>query len=115
MNKQGMTVAEGAAAIPPITPTSTKRSPERIFAHKMRMIGKQMDRDRRAGQPHDFRNSGMSRSALKRMYGIGSIARVNRHTGKPHEHAREIGRRTMQELQRGMKSASARSEGMAGG
>lgn len=98
MNKQGMTVAEGAAAIPPITPTSTKRSPERIFAHKMRMIGKQMDRDRKAGERDKILV--MSRNEIRRRFGP-SIARINRHTGKPHEHAQAIARRLRQAEARG--------------
>lgn len=74
---------------PAIHPRSTKA--ERKFAHKARMEGKRYDRIRKQGQTSQIRY----RADLRRLVGVGSIAEFNRHTGKPHEHAREIMRNTM--------------------
>lgn len=75
--------------------TATKA--ERLEVHKAKMAGKVYDRNRRFPERFNFLRTGFSRSALKRMVGYGSIARANRHTGKPHEHAGEIARRARQE------------------
>lgn len=87
---------------PAITPRSTRA--QRQFAHKAKMEGKKYDRERRAG------TIGLgpmrTKADVRRVYGIGSIAGVNRHTGKPHEHARERMRNTMTPLERRQFRAS---------
>lgn len=84
--------------IPPITPRSTRKSRERQFAHKMKMLGKKFDRERRA---ENFRPTitVMSRNEIRRRFGP-NYARYNRHTGAPHEHAQERMRNTMTPLER---------------
>jgi hypothetical protein len=79
----------------PITPRSTRA--QRMFAHEAKMAGKRYDRERR-GPPESPRF--FSRNQARRLTGYTSIAQGNRHTGKPHEHAREIMRNTMTPLQR---------------
>ena len=59
--------------------TATKE--ERRIVHEAKMAGKMLDRARRRPTV-----------AIRRNFGLGSIARVNRHTGKPHEHARQTAR-----------------------
>ncbi len=79
---------------PAIHPGSTRK--ERMFAHKAKMVGKKYDRARRADQ----RTQITTRAELRRLVGVNSHPTINRHTGKPHECAREIMRRTMTPLQR---------------
>jgi hypothetical protein len=72
--------------------TATKAEREEL--HKAKMAGKVYDRARRAESfRFDFYGCSLSRSRIKRMFGYSSIARANRHTGEPHQHAREIARR----------------------
>lgn len=86
--------------VPAITPRSTRKSPERMLAHKAKMDGKKYDRDRRYNSPnHGVKITVMSRTEIRRRFGP-SFARVNRHTGKPHEHAQEIMRNTMNPIAR---------------
>lgn len=90
--------AEVADEIPAITPRSTRKSRERQFSHKMKMLGKKFDRERRA---ENFKPTitVMSRNEIRRRFGP-NLARYNRHTGKPHEHAQEIMRRALTPAQR---------------
>jgi len=77
--------------------TATKA--DRIELHKAKMAGKIFDRNRRFPEKFNFYTCGLSRSRIKRMFGYGSIARVNRHTNEPHAHAAEIARRQRQAKQ----------------
>lgn len=70
--------------------TATKSEREEL--HKAKMAGKVYDRNRRFPERFNFTSWRGSRSALKRLVGYGSIARANRHTGKPHEHLAERSR-----------------------
>jgi hypothetical protein len=92
----------------PITPRSTRA--QRQFAHRAKMAGKVYDRERLAGQRTEIR----TKAQLRRLVSLGSIAQLNRHTGKPHEHAREIARRENQEA-RDMNNREARGVVLAGG
>jgi hypothetical protein len=81
---------------PAITPRSTRA--QRKFAHVAKMAGKRYNRENGIvrGESPKLR----SRNHARRLTGYTSIAKHNRHTGKPHEHAREIMRRTMTPFQR---------------
>jgi hypothetical protein len=81
---------------PQINERSTRA--ERMFAHRAKMAGKVYNRANGiiAGESPQIR----SRNQLNRTTGYMSIAQRNRHTGKPHENAREIMRRTMSPLER---------------
>ena len=72
---------------PAIHPRSTRK--QRQFAHAAKMAGKRYDAQR------DRRTQIRTRASLRSVLGVGSIAQLNRHTGKPHENAREIMRRSM--------------------
>lgn len=86
-------------AVPAITPRSTRKSPERQLAHKAKMAGKKLDHARRiASGAYLARPQFRSINEVRRYYNRGSIARINRHTGKPHEHKQEIARRADQAL-----------------
>lgn len=76
---------------------NTATKDERQEIHKAKMAGKVYDRNRRFPEKFDFYGCGLSRSRIKRMFGYGSIARGNRHTNEPHQHAAEIARRQRQE------------------
>lgn len=81
---------------PAIHPRSTRR--ERQFAHVAKMAGKRFNRANGifAGESPKIR----SRNHLRMTTGYTSIAKGNRHTNAPHEHAREIMRRSMTPLER---------------
>lgn len=91
---------------PAITPRSTRA--ERQFAHKAKMAGKRYNREN--GIERGESPQIMSRNHLRRLTGFTSIAKANRHTGKPHEHAREIMRRTMTPLERRAFAASVAAQ-----
>lgn len=74
---------------PAITPRSTRK--QRQFAHKAKMEGKRYN----AEHLGDRRTQIRTRAQLRSVLGVNSIAQRNRHTGKPHEHARERMRNTM--------------------
>jgi ABC-type hemin transport system ATPase subunit len=81
--------------------TATKE--ERIELHRAKMAGKVIDRQRLVAQ----RTAIEYKFQARRLIGLGSIAQINRHTGKPHENAREIMRREMTPLQRRAFTAAA--------
>lgn len=93
---------------PALAPCSTRA--QRRFAHKAKMEGKSYDRSRRAMQRAPI----TTRVQARRLVGLGSIAQLNRHTGKPHEDAREIMRRTMSPIERRAFAAKVAAQlGMA--
>ena len=80
--------------------TATKQ--ERVEAHVAKIAGKRYDRARHGGARSEI----TTRAAFRRIFGYTSIARRNRHTNKPHEHAREIMRNTMTIAERRAFAAS---------
>jgi hypothetical protein len=74
--------------------TSTKQEQRELHAAKM--AGKVYNREHLKQQRSELRY----RADVRRLFGFGSIAGVNRHTRRPHENAREIMRRTMTPFER---------------
>lgn len=75
-----------------MTPLKSSTHVERKFKHKQKMTNK---RDKRVGY-HKDRNPARFGAGP---FDNGFSASVNRHTGKPHEHKREIARRLRQQGQ----------------
>lgn len=102
-------ITRSLTAFAPITPRSTRK--ERQFAHAARMHGKKIDRERRAGHTTPIQ----TKADFRAQFGSSALpAHLNRHTSKPHEHARAIARRLRQALRDGRKR-EARGTILAGG
>jgi hypothetical protein len=71
---------------------------ERLEVHQAKMAGKRFNRENGIFRGESPRPRSLN--MLNRLTSFRSIAQGNRNTGKPHEHAREIMRRTMSPLQR---------------
>lgn len=74
--------------------TATKA--ELVEVHRAKMTGKKYDAARRYNEPSRGRTAITTRALARKLFGFGSIASANRHTGNPHEGAREIARRQRQ-------------------